>query len=243
MPAGLDGNPDPVVSPQRTAVIEEVVSSIARSRIPGRPLLVGIDGIDGSGKSTFADELAIALAAVGTTATRASIDSFHRPREQRWARGRSSPAGFYLDSHDLDAVRQSLLDPYTSGQGHPYVTETFDEPSNQPIDAEARVVGADEVLLFDGIFVQRPELATYWDLTVFLDGSARVALDRLGYVVEELPADPALAAIHALDWAATLDRYASGMRWHLDLIQPADACSILIDNNDLARPTITANRT
>jgi len=44
---------------------------------------VGIDGVDGVGKSMFGDELAQVLAAAGRSVIRASIDGFHNPRAIR----------------------------------------------------------------------------------------------------------------------------------------------------------------
>jgi uridine kinase len=65
MPAGLDGNQDPIVTPQRSAVLDDVASEIIQRRVDQTPLVVGVDGIDGAGKSTFADELAALLEAGG----------------------------------------------------------------------------------------------------------------------------------------------------------------------------------
>ena len=203
--------------------------------------VVGVDGIDGSGKSTFADEVGVALSTRGVSVVRSTIDSFHLPRASRWRRGRTSPLGFYLDSHDLDSVRSSLLEPFAAGVGNSFVPAVFDEASDQPTDSPPSVVGHDEVLIFDGIFVQRPELAAFWDVTVFLDGCDRVALGRLGYVFDGLPEDAVDAATTALEWSARIDRYASGMRYYIDLIDPKSTCDILIDNNHFASPRVLRN--
>jgi len=63
-------------------------------------LRVGIDGVDGAGKTTFADELAAALAPFGRPVIRAGVDGFHHPRAVRYRRGRESPEGFFRDSYD-----------------------------------------------------------------------------------------------------------------------------------------------
>ena len=236
MPAGLDGNPDPVISSERTRLIVDVAKLIGSKQQAGRPLLVAIDGIDGAGKTTFADELA--AAAHEMSIVRASIDSFHNPRQLRWQRGRSSPLGFYLDSHNLDSLRTELLDPFAAGAGSSYRTAVFDEPSDGPIETDQSIVASQDVLIFDGIFLQRPELADYWDLTVFLDGQKRVELGRLGLVLDELPDDPDQAALHTMEWAERFERYRSGMRYYLDLVEPASCSDILIDNNDLKHPRL-----
>lgn len=238
MPAGLDGNPDPITSPERDEVLDRLAELVLERRVPGRPFLVGVDGIDGSGKSTFADELTQRLARRGTHVVRSTIDSFHQPREVRRRRGPTSPVGFYLDSHQLDRLRAELLEPFRAGPGNTVATAIFDEPTDSPVDDVHHTVAADDVLVFDGIFLQRPELQGFWDLTVFLDGAQRVQMQRLELVLRDLPERSVDAVAHTLDWVAKIDRYASGMRYYVDSVDPARRADVLIDNNDLARPRL-----
>ena len=97
---------------------------------------------------------------------------------------------------------------------------------------------ADDVLLFDGIFVQRPELREFWDLVVFLDAAQRVNLQRLELVLSDLPTTPIDIVGNVLEWGARIDRYASGMRYYLDVVDPAQRADVLVDNNDLRHPII-----
>lgn len=241
MPAGLDGNPDPVRTRERDAVLSVVADRIAALHADPdagrRPTLVGVDGIDGSGKSTFADELKAKLAERGIRVVRSTVDSFHHPRSIRWRKGPRSPIGFYTDSHDLNTLRQRLLDPFRSGRGATYQVAAFDEPSDQPVDPPTETVDGDEVLLFDGIFLLRPELSDYWDLSVFLDGRDRVSLDRLGLILDDCPDGPD-ALHHILTWVARIDRYSAGMGIYLDQVDPISIADIVIDNNNLAAPRI-----
>lgn len=238
MPAGLDGNPDPIVTSVRSAVIEMVAELVLSAKSARQPFLVAVDGIDGAGKSTFADELAGFVHARGGAVVRSTIDSFHHQRAVRHARGARSPLGFYADSHDLGSLRRELLDPFRTGSGSSYRAAWFDEPTDAPVDAPLAVVNAEDVLIFDGVFVQRPELVAYWDLVVFLDAQKRVDLQRLGLVLDQLPQDPVEAVSHTLSWAARIDRYASGMRYYLDLVDPIASADVVIDNNSLAAPVI-----
>ncbi|MGH1493723.1 MAG: uridine kinase [Acidimicrobiales bacterium] len=238
MPAGLDGNTNPIATPQREQVLTRVCHEIISRRMAGTPLLVGIDGIDGSGKSTFADELASRLLDLEVPVVRSTVDSFHNPRSARWSKGKSSPAGFYLDSHDFATLRELLLDPMRAGLGATYRVAAFDEPSDQPVVAPPETVSGDEVLLFDGIFLCRPELLAYWDFIVFLEAKTRVDLDRLGYVMAEAPPGGTDLVHHVLRWVERIDRYSSGMRYYLDTEDPRSRANIVIDNNDFGRPAI-----
>ncbi len=81
----------------RRAVVGFIADETLRVRVPG-VTRVGVDGVDGAGKTTFADELAGALAPSGRQIIRVCADDFLNPRDVRYLRGRSSPEGFFLDS-------------------------------------------------------------------------------------------------------------------------------------------------
>lgn len=238
MPAGLDGNPNPVVTEARTNVLAAVAASIL-SIEQGR-VLVGIDGQSGSGKSTFGDELAAVIRGRGVTVIRSTTDSFHRPRVERMRRGPRSPEGFYADSHQLDVIVDELLRPFADGAGRVRVA-AFDEPSDTPIDEFAEVDPSERTLLiFDGLFLQRPELAPFWDEVVYLDADERRDQEWLDFLLSDLP-EAATARARALDerlQRARWPRYRSGWRQYLKQTSPALNATLVIDNNDFTRPRI-----
>jgi hypothetical protein len=77
---------------KRRALIAVIAARIA-ALSPGTFLRIAIDGVDGAGKTTFADELAFALLKSGRPIIRASTDDFHNPRAARYRRGKRSPEG------------------------------------------------------------------------------------------------------------------------------------------------------
>jgi uridine kinase len=158
----------------RGEMIERVQERV-RAIADGRPVLVGIDGVDGAGKSRFADELAGFLEAE-MTVCRASVDGFHNPRAVRYQRGALSPAGYYEDSFNTALVIESLLRPLSLARGDarvqpgpvPIRRAAFDHRRDRPVEAEWELVPHDCLLLFDGIFANRPKFREFWDLTIFL---------------------------------------------------------------------------
>lgn len=216
----------------------EVASAVERCRRTPN-VLVGVDGASGSGKSTFADEVADALRAAGRTVVRASIDSFHRPRHERYRRGADSPEGYYDDSHDLSAVRRRLLVPFRDGSGS-YVTAVFDEPSDRPVDAEPMACPVGAILVFDGLFLHRPELVPYWDLSVFLVADRRRETQWDAYLHRDLPGDEAArrAEITARRARARLHRYREGQALYERIAEPRTRAHLVIDNDDLEHPRL-----
>jgi pantothenate kinase len=81
----------------RQYVLIELARHIVRLS-PDRITRVAVDGVDGAGKITFANELADAIRALRRSVIRASVDGFHHPRAVRYERGRYSPEGYFEDS-------------------------------------------------------------------------------------------------------------------------------------------------
>lgn len=192
-------------------------------------LRVGIDGVDGSGKTIFADELTKALKAVGASVIRASVDGFHNLRGTRYRRGRLSPEGFYLDSYNYPSLKQNLLDPLSlNGTGF-YRTAMFDHKIDKAVDVPLEQAHVGDILIFDGIFIHRPELRDYWDLSIFLDVDFENSIPRLG------KRDNGPTEIHA----EVNRRYIEGQLFYLRECSPAEAATMVIDNNDYHHPFIT----
>ena len=156
--------------------LRELADRIEAVRRP-HPVRVAIDGIDAAGKTTLADKLALTLRRRGRDVVRASIDGFHRPRAERYRRGELSPEGYYLDSFDYDALREALLEPLGPGGGREYRRAVFDYRDDAPT-SEPLTRAADAILLFDGIFLLRPELVEHWDLRIFVSIEPEEALRR-----------------------------------------------------------------
>jgi uridine kinase len=146
---------------QRHNVLQEVAGLIID--LPDdRILRVGIDGVDGAGKTTFANEITPMLEKKGRTVIRASVDGFHNPRTVRYRLGRSSPEGFYLDSYDYIGLKKDLLDPLCPGGSGYYREAIFDHRSDLPISQPEKKACPRSILVFDGIFLHRPELRIEW---------------------------------------------------------------------------------
>jgi uridine kinase len=117
---------------------------------------VAVDGADAAGKTTLADEPALGLQACGRTVIRASIDGFHRPREERYRRGEDSPEGYYEDSFDYAKLRLVLLDPLGPGGDRAFRSAVFDFAADTPQREAVATASDDDVLVFDGVFLLRP---------------------------------------------------------------------------------------
>ncbi|WP_315741549.1 MULTISPECIES: uridylate kinase [unclassified Bradyrhizobium] len=200
------------------------------------PVRVAIDGRTASGKTTVANEMAHELDRIGRATIRTSIDGFHRPKRERYARGRHSAEGYYFDARDLDAVRRLLLEPLGPGGSLIYSTASFDLDKDEPIVAPTHRANQRDILIVDGTFLQRSELRDAWEVVIFVDVDVKTAGER-GTLrdANQLGGREAAEALYR-------DRYAPAFEIYERLSQPIQNANIVLDNREFETATVRINR-
>ena len=200
------------------------MSDLARfvDETPRRPgaTLVAVDGVDGSGKTTFADVLASEYANRGRIAVIVHLDDFLNPRAIRHRRGRASPEGFFLDTYDLGAFTSKVLEPLRPGGTSVIVPRALDLHTDSPVDDDPVVVPPSAVVVVEGMFLHRDELVAQWDRSVFLNVPFTVTASRMA---ERDGSNP--NPDHP-----SLFRYVEGQRIYLGTCKPAERATCVIDN-------------
>ncbi|MFF5077684.1 uridine kinase [Actinoplanes sp. NPDC000266] len=205
----------------RPALIDQIADLVPGGR-------VGVDGVDGAGKSTFAGHLAAALRDRGRPVVHVSADDFHHPRAVRYRKGRDSPEGFFLDSYDYPALVREVLEPFAPGGSRRFRRATHDVRTDEALDLEWESAPQDAVLIVDGLFLHRGELAGFWEFSVFLDAPFEVTVPRMARRDGSHP-DPE---------HPSLARYVGGQRLYFATCDPHARASAVIDNSDWRRPVI-----
>lgn len=217
---------------------QQVIHDLAQSVLSFKravPLRVGIDGIDAAGKTSLANELAEELRKLGHPVLRASIDGFHSPKEIRHQRGSLSPEGYYYDSFDYNLLTTQLLQPLEP-QGNRHIRlSAFDFKTEQETAAEELTVTNDHILIFEGVFLFRPELLRYWDVKIFVEVDFETSLNRA------LERDLYLFGIKEEIERRYNERYIPGQKIYLVSETPQQKADIVIENNDFMNPAIISN--
>lgn len=189
---------------------------------------VCVDGVDGAGKTTFADELFRVLEPSGRRIIRAGVDNFHNDRETRYGRGRSSPEGFFYDSYNYGELIQKLLAPLSPGGDRRFRRAAFDHRSDSPVVSPFEKAASGSILILDGIFLHREELIPYWDFSIFLQVGFGTSIPRGAQRGEGHP-DPD---------APENRRYVDGQKLYLTSCAPEKFATLVIDNEDLENPKV-----
>jgi len=217
------------MNPIRLLVLDDLAIQIVNISL-GRPIRIAIDGRTAAGKTTLSDELAALIGKRGRPVIRTSIDGFHRPKAERYARGRYSAEGYYHDARDLPSIVNLLLIPLGPRGDGTYRTASFDLENDLPIEQEPRQAPADAVLIVDGTFLQRLELREHWDLTIFIKTSADTAESRaVGRDGGQSGGADAVRKLYA-------ERYRGAFDLYDGLCAPEEIADVVLTNDDLDRP-------
>jgi uridine kinase len=213
---------------EAVAAIVEAIDAVSCSH----PVRVAIDGPAAAGKTMLADELAIALRGRGREVISASIESFLRPRVERYRRGPESARGCYEDSFDYDRLLAELLRPLGESGSRLYRTEIYDRRADLLVDSEQLEASADAILLFDGVFLLRPELVDAWDFRVFITVAPEEIIRRARIRDAEAygSADDAERRFRA--------RYLPSQQHYRGTVRPAELADVVLENDDPSRPGV-----
>jgi uridine kinase len=200
------------------------------------PLLVAVDGVDAAGKTMLADELSAELRARGRDVIRASIDGFHNARAIRHGRGPESPDGYYRDSFNYPALVDNLLSPLAPLGTRRFRKAVFEFRADTAVAAPTETARDDAILLFDGVFLARPEIRAHWDYRIFVAASFDTTIAR--------------AMRRDLDLFGSPDavrrryegRYVPGQKLYLAECDPESSADAVVENDDPEAPLLRDRR-
>lgn len=204
----------------------EIIQEI-ESRKGDGVFMVGIDGIDAAGKTTFAMTLSNELRKRNHKVIEGSMDGFHNPREKRYRFGRDSPEGYYRDSFDVEALKSRLLEPLMNGLT--YRTVVFDYRADTSVYETLRKTPKDAILVFEGVFSFREALRGFWDFMIYLDISPEESLRR---GVERDPGEETeIERKYKVRYLPSQELYKAESK-------PLEVAHIIVDYNDPENPRI-----
>ncbi|MFE4518622.1 hypothetical protein ACFRMQ_31080 [Kitasatospora sp. NPDC056783] len=140
------------------------------SQIQGTTRIVAIDGTGGSGKTT----LAAAVAGHLDGAVIVHVDDFYRPMPDPERELLDAEQGYHR-YFDWERLRDQVLIPLRDDQAARY--QIYDWTTGQL--GAWREIAPGTVVIVEGIYSARPELAPYYHFTAYVDTPRGVCLQRV----------------------------------------------------------------
>lgn len=217
---------NPVFSNRNLPIFKKILGEIDRRKLDNRPFVVGITGIDSSGKTMFTESLAKFLISKNRQVQVISLDDFHNPRQVRYS-GRNQAENYYRRSFNIQNIIENLLIPARQKGEHSVTLTLLDLLTDKYEIKKEYSFKPETIILFEGVFLFRKELAEYIDLKVFL----------------EIPFDESKKRAKARDPEAVLNKYdrkyLPAQARYLKEYPPQEIADMIIDNANWEHPYIS----
>ena len=189
-----------------------------------KPVVIGINGVDASGKTSLALGLNAYLRHRGFPTVLLHADDFHNPRAVRLAD--NSPEGYIKYAFDVQkmyAVIQELK------QGSIKLTvDLLDLDADTFTNKKVFETGRDTIIIVEGVLLFRPPLDGLFDYKVFID----VTFDEVLRRARERDVPRYGEGI----LTKYVDRYIPAQKIYLNEHTPKENSQLVIDNNDFLKP-------
>lgn len=199
----------------------EIVHLLRSQRRRGA-LLIGISGIDGSGKSVFTPQVAAELRTMGVSVAQFAVDDWHEELDKRFSQHNPGEHFYHHGLRLADMFREVIL-PLREARSFRGTSRVTDQHGlNRERAFDLRNV---DVVLLEGVFIFKRMWRREFDLAVWIDCSFETALARAIRRSQE--------GLAATDTIRDYERiYFPAQRVHFAIDAPRENADRILDNDE-----------
>lgn len=210
-------------------IYKNVANFIVNNKSKDSPFIVGINGVDTSGKSYFTKELNNYLIEAGYKTQIISIDDFHNPSKIRNS-GNDPITSYVNNAFDTSKIEKELLKPMSFNEMLDKELIVLDLEKDEFNITKKYVVDKETIVLFEGVLLFREPLDKYFDMRIYLDISFDEVLNRAKKRDASLFGDSVVERYKK--------KYIPIQKIYIKKYEPKSKSHIIIDNEDLRNPKI-----
>ncbi|SHI65982.1 HAD hydrolase-like protein [Lutispora thermophila] len=207
----------------KTFIYSKIEKEVANLK---KPIVLGVNGVDTSGKTVFAEALSIYLQHRGYQTQLMHMDDFHNPKEMRYKD--TSPQGYINYAFDLNKLESIITEIKGNDVDKDFHVLDFD------LDTYTKKLHIkttrNTIIILEGVLLYRPPISNLIDYKIFLDISFDEVLNRAN--IRDVPK----YGVEFLD--KYKERYIPAQKLYLQKYNPKKLCDMVIDNNDYNKPFI-----
>ncbi len=221
------------MTPDREAVFAEIATSLLEQQSPERAQVVGISGVDTSGKSFFARAFAAYLEQENVQHVVVHLDDFHSPRRIRY-QDPDPIQSYFKYAFNLELLDSVILAPLKQGKTVDVTLSLLDLATDTETRQKRYHIDRDTLVVLEGVLLFRPPIDAYIDCRVSLHVTFDEVLRRAR--ARDIPR-------YGPDFLERYrDKYIPIQKRYLTEHRPLERSHFVIDNTDYLRPEIIARR-
>ncbi len=205
----------------KTFIYSKIETDVANLK---KPVVLGINGVDTSGKTFFAEDLGLYLKYRGYQIQLLHMDDFHNPKEIRYKD--TSPQGYIDYAFDLNRLQSIITEIKENDSDKEFYVLNLE--SNTYTKKLPIKTTRNTIIILEGVMLYRPPICSIIDYKIFLD----INFDEV--IKRATKRDVPKYGVEFLD--KYRERYIPAQKIYLQSYRPKDICDLVIDNNDYNKP-------
>jgi len=149
----------------RCYIFARIEKEIFNSLIKG-PIIIGVDGMDPSGKKEFSNLLSKYLESRGYKTALIHLDDFHNPEKNRY-KGKDEIESYINKSFNLELLIEEILNPLKKGESIHKELNLFDLESNE--FRKNYCIDKKTIVILEGSLLYREPINESFDYRIYLD--------------------------------------------------------------------------
>jgi len=153
---------------RRLPIFENIFAEIEKRKQKERAFILGVNGIDTSGKTKFAEALGKFLLSKKHKVQVINLDDFHNPKKIRYS-GENQAENYYNKSFDIQTIVDKLLIPIHQKGKFNVLLNTLNLQTDKYENQKSYNFDNDTIVIFEGVFLFRKELSPFIDYKIFVE--------------------------------------------------------------------------
>jgi len=215
---------------KRESIYIKMLELIERNKLKDSPFVVGLSGIDTSGKTQFSKGFEDFLLSKGLKTQMIHLDDFHNPKAIRYS-GENQAESYYYKSFNLSMLIYEILEPIRNKEEFSKKLELLNLITDKYEREKEFTWDKDTIIIFEGVFLFRNELVPFIDLKVFIDIPMEESIKRASERDVPIYGEEVLNKYH--------DKYIPAQKRYLAEFPPSKIADLIIDNTDWENPYVS----
>jgi len=213
----------------RAKLIEDISSLLINNKLDEKPLIVGINGMDTSGKTRLAMDLEHELKKREIPVQTVHVDDFHNPKSIRYNKDLPDYLQYYCLSINFPKLIQEVLQPISEGKLRKELI-LLDLELDEWSMLRRYEVDVSTIVIVEGVFLFREELQSFFDVSILLEVEEEEIIKRAWQ--RDVP-NQGNEVIEKY-----FRKYLPAQRMYIHKCNPEKFASIVIENTDWKNPKL-----